>query len=260
MIISRRGFLKLSGAALISIALPEGTGAAAFRVPVLMYHHFEALSQEYETVAPVQFAAQMEWLYGEGYRAISVAELATLPVRDAGKVVLITADDGHTSFIDYAFYLLREYGFKATVTVTGRHAGSFVNEYHPRLSWDECRYLAQSGLVEIGCHTYDLHAQEDRASPEAALADFNGKLEDDLNRFQQLYRRELGKSADILAWPYGRYDRKSIEIARKAGFTYLLNSDGRYVERDSDRSEIPRLAVHGRMDLQSFRSMVERKS
>jgi peptidoglycan/xylan/chitin deacetylase (PgdA/CDA1 family) len=260
MIITRRGFLKLSGAALLAIALPEGSAAAAFRIPVLTYHHIGEPAREYETVAPAQFAAQMEWLYAEGYRAISVAGLATLPVRDGDKVVLITADDGHLSFLDHAFYLLREYGFHATVTVIGRYVGGFVHENRPRLSWDECRYLMQSGLVEIGCHSYNLHEREGLVSPAATLAGFNQKLEEDLGRFQQIYTREMGKSADILAWPYGIYDQQSIAIARKAGFKYLLNSDGRYVERENDRSEIPRLAVHNRMDLEKFRSMFERRA
>jgi len=260
MMITRRGFLKLSGAALLSIALPQEPAAAELRIPVLMYHHIGAPSQEYETVAPAQFAAQMEWLYGEGYRAISVAELETLSVRDPGKVVLITADDGHTSFLDHAFYLLRDYGFKATVTIIGRHVGGFVDENHPRLSWDECRYLMQSGLIEIGCHSYNLHEQLGRSSMAAAIAGFNEKLEEDLGLFQQVYKREMGKSADILAWPYGIYDQRSVAIAKKAGFKYLLSSDERYVERESDRSDIPRIAVHNKMDLEKFRSMVERKA
>ena len=176
------------------------------------------------------------------------------------KVVLITADDGHVSFLDHAFYLLREYGFKATMNIVGRSIGGYVNENHPRLSWDECRYLMQSGLVEIGCHTYDLHGQPGRSSTAAAIARFNEKLEEDLGLFQQVYKRELGKSADILAWPYGIYDQKSIAIARNAGFKYLLSSDERYVEHESDRSDIPRIVVHNKMDLEKFRGMIERKA
>jgi peptidoglycan/xylan/chitin deacetylase (PgdA/CDA1 family) len=149
-----------------------------------MYHDIGTASHEYETVAPAQFAAQMEWLYSAGYDAVSLAELGALFARNAGKVVIITVDDGHASFMDYAFYQLREYGFKATVSVVGKYVGGYTHENHPRLSWDECRYLRKSGLVEIGCHTYDLHDRQERSSPAASLDAFNEKLEQDLLRFQ----------------------------------------------------------------------------
>jgi peptidoglycan/xylan/chitin deacetylase (PgdA/CDA1 family) len=260
MIITRRTFLKLGSAAVISLTLPTRPYAAGLRVPVLMYHHVGAPSREYETVLPAQFAAQMEWLYAEGYRAISVAELGALSDRDAGKTVLITADDGHVSFLEHAFYLLREYGFKATVNVIARYVGGYVNEDHPRLSWDECRYLMRSGLVEIGCHSFNLHEWETYPTTAQAISAFNAKLERDLDRFQRIYKRELGKSVDILAWPFGIYDQKSLEIARKAGFKYFLNSDNRYVERESERVDIPRLIMSNAVDLAKFRRMIEGKS
>jgi len=254
MKVTRRGFLKLGGAALLSLALPDGAAVAVTRIPILMYHDLGTAAHERETVAPAQFAAQMEWLYAAGYSAVSVAELGALYARNAGKVVLITVDDGHVSFMDYAFYLLREYGFKATVNVVGGSVGGFVNENHPRLSWDECRYLMQSGLVEIGCHTYNLHDRDAHASPAASLAGFNEKLEQDLLRFQRVYARELGKNADILAWPYGLYDQKSVELAKKAGFKYLLSSEGRHVKYDADLSDMPRLTVDNTLDLAKFRN------
>jgi peptidoglycan/xylan/chitin deacetylase (PgdA/CDA1 family) len=220
-----------------------------------MYHDIGVPANAYETVAPVQLGVQMEWLYAEGYRAISLAELGALSLRDAGRVVLITADDGHASFMDFAFPLLREYGFHATVNIVGRYVGGFVNENHPRLSWDECRYLMRSKLVDIGCHTFDLHDGNLLASRADALAEFNRKLAQDLVVFQNVYERELGKSADILAWPYGFYDSDSLAIARRAGFNYLLNSEGRPIMNEHDRHDVPRVAVNNTMNLAGFRTL-----
>lgn len=257
MNITRRSFLKLSSAALMSLALPNGSPAAVSRIPVLMYHDIATPSNEIETVAAAQFAAQMEWLHAEGYRAVSVAELAALRAHNTGKVVLITADDGHVSFMDYAFYLLREYGFKATVNVIGRYVGGFSTSNHPCLSWDELRYLMQSGLVEVGCHTYDLHNRDERALPAVSLADFNSRLERDLLQFQRIYSEQLGKKAEILAWPYGMYSIESVRIAKKAGFNYLLNSDVRPVKYERDLTDIPRIPVKNSVSLAKFRGLFE---
>lgn len=246
----------MSSAAICSLAFPARSPAAAIRIPVLMYHDIAVPADEYETVAPVQLAVQMEWLYAEGYRAISLHELGALSFRDAGRVVLLTADDGHVSFMDFLFPLLREYRFHAAVNIVGRAVGGYVDENHPRLSWDECRYLMRSGLVEIGCHTYS-HDADLRAPRTDALAAFNRKLAEDLVMFQTLYERELGKRAEIIAWPYGFYDGDSIAIARRAGFRYFLNSEGRPAMHEQDRHDIPRLVVNNTMNLAGFRRMFE---
>lgn len=258
MNLTRRNFLKLSGAAVLSLTFPHRLAARGMDIPVLMYHNISDRFTEYET-APSLFAAQMEWLCGEGYRAVSLGELDSLSEADAKKAVVITFDDGYASFMDHAFYLLKEYGFKATVNAIGKYAGRFVNEGDPRLSWDECRYLIQSGLVDIGCHTYELHAWEGSSSPQSAISALNKKLKPDLARFSQIFKKETGRIPQVLAWPYGLYDRTSIAIARKAGFKYLLTSNRGYFAKNGDRFEIPRLSMSTAVDLPSFRALIEQR-
>ena len=55
--------------------------------------------------------------------------------------------------------------------------------------------------------------------------------------------QELGRPAAVLAWPYGRYDRTSIEIANQWGFRFLLTANRGYLGKDGDRSAIPPFAV-----------------
>ncbi len=257
MNLTRRQFLTFSGAAVLSLALPlRGRGEAA-GIPVLLYHDLSVHQQEEETVLPSAFASQMEWLYGMGYRAVSFDEIGALDAVSARRAVIITFDDGPASFIDHAFPLLAEYGFKSTVTIIGQKADGVKSSHDPSLSWDECRYLAASGLVDIGCHTYGLHAWRGWSSPERAAAAFNDKLGKDLAQFQDRCRRELGSPAKVLAWPYGKYDRRSIEIAKEEGFRYILTSNRGYFEKAGDRGEIPRWPVNHDNDLPAFRRHVE---
>ena len=78
MSLTRRAFLKLSGAVVASLPFTRYVAAAGVNVPVLMYHDISHQQREEETVSPALFAAQMEWLYGSGYRAISFDELRSL--------------------------------------------------------------------------------------------------------------------------------------------------------------------------------------
>lgn len=260
MSLTRRQFLTYSGVAVLSLALPARGQARAVRIPALLYHDLSIYEGEEETVIPSMFASQMEWLYGMGFRAISFDEIDSLDEDSARRSVLITFDDGPASFMDHAFPLLAEYGFKATVAIIGQKTAGVMSSHDPSLSWDECRFLVKSGIVEVGCHTNALHVWGRGPSPSLTLDAFNGRLGRDLAAFQDRCRRELDRSASVLAWPYGRYDRASIEIAKQAGFRYLLTSNRGYYEQGSDPGAIPRWPVNHDADLAAFRKYIERRT
>lgn len=80
------------------------TAATTVHVPILMYHHVGSLPPEADnvrrdlTVSPEAFEAQLRWLSGQGYEAVSLEQiyLATqgqllLPK----KPVVFTFDDGY---------------------------------------------------------------------------------------------------------------------------------------------------------------------
>ncbi len=257
MNLTRREFLKLGGVAVMSLSFTELATAGAVSVPVLMYHDIAHRISDPETVVPPAFAAQMEWLYGMGYHAISFSELGSLSDQSAKRAVIITFDDGYVSFLDHAGSLLAEYGFKCAINVIGNSIGGFVSGNDPRLSWDECRYLARTGLVEIGCHTYGLHSWYGSQRRQSAVTVFNTRLEQDLAVFQKVYTREMGHPAMILAWPYGMHDGTSIEIAKRAGFAFILNSEPGYLRLDGDQRDIPRLTIGHNSDFSSFRTQIE---
>lgn len=259
MSLTRREFLKISGAAVVLLSFTGRAIADVVQIPVLMYHELSHEISEEETVSPSLFAAQMEWLYSAGYHAISFSDINSLDAASAQRAVIITFDDGYASFMDYAFPLLKEYRFKATINIIGKHAGGFLTAGEPLLSWDECRYLMKSGLIELGSHTYGLHVWTGNSSWSKAMASFNEKLAQDLALFQKVYHKELGAYARVFAWPYGRFDRESVAIVKKAGFQYILSSEHRNFEKGGDVSNIPRLTISNKTTLPLFRELVERR-
>jgi peptidoglycan/xylan/chitin deacetylase (PgdA/CDA1 family) len=257
MTLTRREFLKWGSTAVVLLAVSERVTAGVVTIPVLMYHDVSYQTRELETVSPPDFAAQMEWLYSAGYRAVSFDQLPTLDEEIARRVVLITFDDGYASFMDIAGPLLREYGFHATINIVGKHVGGFVSGQDPRLSWDECRMLVTGGLVEIGCHSYGLHRWYGNIPRTGAIAALNERLAQDLMTFQEVYSKEMGRSATVLAWPYGMHDSRSIEIAKQAGFHYILSSESGYLFRGGNHDGIPRLTITKDTDLRQFREIIE---
>jgi peptidoglycan/xylan/chitin deacetylase (PgdA/CDA1 family) len=251
---TRRDFLQALAAATAMTFLPFRSiafpGASPGRpVPVLLYHEIDELKQdEYTMLAPV-FAAQMEWLYGNGYQAISLQDLGEGRIPE--KPVVITFDDGYASFLFYVLPLMEHYGFKTTLNIIGRYAGTYIGMNRPMISWDEYRYLAGIGLVSFGCHTNNLHTFAKGGVKNASQED----LYRDLMSFQETMLREVKMSSDILAWPYGLYNRRSMETAGKAGFKYLLTSNPGVYRVGQSLREIPRINVGGGIDLKAFKKI-----
>ena len=255
MDVTRREFLRLAGGAITASAfiVSPAVGGEVIRVPVLMYHDISNLFSDPYTVSPSMFAAQMEWLYNNGFRVISIRDIAKPPA--GGKLAVITFDDGYASFLDYAFPLLREYGFRATINVIGELVGKHIPEEsdsRPMLSWEEYRYLLKSGLVDIGCHTYALH----RFEHEGALGVSDDVLRQDLRMFLDTMKKETGAQTDILAWPYGFYGEQKTEVVKQEGFRYIQNSRQDVFDTSGNISEIPRKNISNRYNLAVLRAEV----
>jgi peptidoglycan/xylan/chitin deacetylase (PgdA/CDA1 family) len=251
MKVDRRQFVKIGGTLLLSALAPWEAFCLPGGVPVLVYHDIADRYGDPATITPALFSAQMEWLYANGYQAVSVRDI---PGREGdGKSVVLTFDDGYASYMDYAFPLFRDYGFRSTLNIIGSRVGRFLNVEgnRPLLSWDEYRYLLDSGRVELGCRTHELHDEGRRGATGVS----GKKLEEDLGRFREEFERETGGFTDILAWPFGQYDRERIEIAQKAGFRYFLTDrDEPSGATASNLLEIPRKSIGNRNDLVSFRA------
>lgn len=249
MKVTRRDFLRLSGMGILSTCIPGNALGGLRKIPVLMYHDIsDSFSDDY-TISPSLFAAQMEWLHGSGYRAISLRDVHSLEENE--KAVVITFDDGYASYMDYAFPLFREYGFHSLINVIGSRVGGVLHAggNRPTLSWDEYRYLLGHGLLDIGCHTHDLHSFAHRGALDVPAR----RLKEDLHAFLKTLQRETGASTDILAWPYGLFNEKGISTARNAGFRYILTSKDEIFAVSGDYSSIPRRTITNHFDLVSFR-------
>jgi peptidoglycan/xylan/chitin deacetylase (PgdA/CDA1 family) len=209
------------------------------------------------TISPSNFAIQMEWLYSHGYKAVSIREIDNFTGTNDDNAVVITFDDGYSSFIEYAYPRLKEYDFKSNINIIGRNVGTFINFYgnRPMLSWDEYRFLANSGLVDLGSHTNNLHPCGSN-SRSGALSVSDKELENDLLLFKDIVKKETGQITEILAWPCGIYNRKSTSIAKKAGFKYILTSNEGYFSKRDSLYEIPRLNINNKLDLISFQEYI----
>ena len=232
------------------------TSAPTLLVPILMYHE---IAQPPETnsrlaVSPDAFAAQLAYLYDEGFKTVTAAELSTVTA-DAGQLpdraVVLTFDDGYEDFHSRAMPLLERYGFTATVFVTTgwvQDAGPLPAGRRPgrMLSWSQLAEAADAG-IEVGAHSYH-HPQLDQL-PEKLLRE-------ELYRSKAQLEDKLGSSVTGLAYPFGYSNARVRQVARDAGHGYGCAVSNMIMSPTSDLLALPRLTVRRSTTMPAFQRVV----
>ena len=201
---------------------------SAYRLPVLMYHHFDSAAEISTIVTEERFREQMTALKGAGYTTVTLQQV--LDFVDQGtklpkKSVLITMDDGYDSNVTIAAPILEEMGFCATVFVIGSDAGTVFdihsgNPHYPtRFSYEEAIPWVEKGVLDLQSHTFDMHQlASDGFSgrdgilplPGESMTDYYAALHEDMVSFRSDCE-EHGYTAPIiaLAYPFGYYSEQS---------------------------------------------------
>lgn len=184
-------------------------------LPVLMYHHLVPDEQECNsmTVTEGRMDHDLQWLADHGYTTILPSDLLSgEPLPE--KPVLITFDDGYRSNYELLYPLLQKHQAKAAIAlIVGMQDNQWADQF---LRWEECREMADSGLVEFGSHTYLLHNMDERygaftrggingiqRKPEESDQEFQDRVLSDIQSSHDRMAEELGREVSFFAYPYG---------------------------------------------------------
>lgn len=145
----------------------------------------------------------LQWLKDHGYTSVLPSELANgTPLPE--KAVLITFDDGYADNYQLAYPILQEFQAKAVIALIAERIQDGVPGF---LTWDMCREMADSGLVEFGSHSYDSHREDPRGikrmSGESREA-YEARIFPDLEQSIQLIEDNVGQKVVYFAYPHGQ--------------------------------------------------------
>lgn len=189
---------------------------------VLCYH---AVSERWSaplSVKPDLLERQLSWLLDAGYVGATFREAVLDP--PARRTLAVTFDDAYRSVIALGLPVLNSLKIPGTVFaptsfigserpmswpgIAEWATGSYAGELIP-MSWDELGELADRGW-EIGSHTRT-HARLPAIEPGAAR--------EELERSRADCEARLGVACRSLAYPYGEYNARILQVVGGAGYT-----------------------------------------
>jgi peptidoglycan/xylan/chitin deacetylase (PgdA/CDA1 family) len=153
------------------------------------------------------------------------------------KVVSITFDDGYKSVYRQALPVLRKYQFPFTVFINTSLVGGrgFMN-------WDELRELAGEGNT-VANHTVS-HPHLVRQFDDESAAQWEERIKREMSAAEAVIRKQFGHSPQLLAYPYGEYNRRMQSLAKELELVAFAQHSGAFDE-SVDWQAIPRFAFGG---------------
>lgn len=245
---------------LFSTVVSYAAQPVKYKVPseitVIGYHEVidpaQALIPQY-AVSPENLDKQLNWLQSNGYHFVSINDI--LAAHDGKKplptkAVLLTFDDGYRSFYDNAYPILKNYKAPAVLALVGswlkpaeNQMVDFAGQKVARqkfFSWDQLHEMVNSGLVELGSHTYNLHdgiqgnpqgnmepavttRQYDPKTKKYENEDhYKARIYNDLKANNEMLRAHGFNTPRVMVWPYGSYNGIVVDIAAKLGMPITL--------------------------------------
>ncbi|MCW3096484.1 MAG: polysaccharide deacetylase family protein [Chthonomonadaceae bacterium] len=205
--------------------------AQSDRVPVIMYHDVIAKRGKgavWFDCTKAEFEEQMNWLEAQGAHVVSLDDLYKhLTAGDAlpENAVVLTFDDNYQGFYDNAYPILKKRNYPSAMFVHTNYVGDKKSD-HPKMDWETLKQLDAEKLVTIGSHTQS-HPDDMRKLPP-------DEQEKEMSGAKTILETHLGHPIPYLAYPNGRQDNVTKELARKCGYTMAFTIDNGPAEASPD--------------------------
>lgn len=212
-------------------------------LPVLMYHHIEENGNNDTIITPQTFKEHMNALEANGWNTVSLKDIEKYVYNGTElpkKPVLITFDDGYMSNYTYGYPILNKKGMKAAIFTVGSTFGKDTykdtkNKIIPHFGFEEAKEMVESGTIEIGSHTFDMHQAEQYEKKEARVSvlklegeteeDYIRLLREDYKKSAAITKEITGKDNFALAYPHGRWDILSQVILNEMGVKITFDTE-----------------------------------
>lgn len=229
-------------------------------IPIVTYHDITIDSSNGSMqITKERFEEDMLYLKNNNYTPILVQDFIDISkgiIMPPEKPIMITFDDGYLSNYELAFPILQETNMKAIISVIAKNIRDDIgNGFDVFMTWEQCREMYESGLVDIENHTYNLHNPETGGLivvdgvngigriPDEHRDDYHDRVNGDLVLCTNLIEENVGNKVKYFAHPYGYTEYLAFKIFKKMGIEVAVISDTGMANTSHNNLKLKRLGI-----------------
>ncbi len=210
-----------------------------------MYHRFEENKYPSTNVKMKNFLEHIKIIEENNISYINPKKFEDeLENNKFQRKILLTIDDGFSSFYKNAWPILKEKEIPFILFVSTREVGVF--NY---MTWDQIREISKEDFVEIGNHS---HTHE-------YLVDKNSELiKSDIEKSIAIFEKELGRNSNFFSYPFGEYSIEFKNIIKSFNFKYAFGQHSGVIDETKDFYELPRYPINEKYgEIERFKSLMK---
>ena len=202
-----------------------------FGIISIMYHRFEENKYPSTNIRIDDFLQHLKIIQNDNIHIIDPKNFEDELIKNKKKrKVLLTIDDGFSSFYKNAWPILKERKIPFILFVNTREVGSF--NY---MSWDEIKEINKENFVEIGNHSH---------SHEYLVDESEELIKADIKKSIDIFNEKLGKNSEFFSYPFGEYSISFKNIIKSLGFKYAFGQHSGVIDETKDYYELPRFPIN----------------
>jgi peptidoglycan/xylan/chitin deacetylase (PgdA/CDA1 family) len=210
-----------------------------------MYHRFEENKYPSTNIRINDFLEHINIIKKNNIKFINPKEFENELINNKmQRKILLTIDDGFSSFYKNAWPILKKDKIPFILFVSTREVGKF--NY---MTWDQIKELSKEDFVEIGNHS---HTHEYLVDEKSEL------IEDDIAKSVSIFKKELGKNSDFFSYPFGEYSIEFKNIIKSFNFKYAFGQHSGVMDETKDFYELPRYPINEKYgEIKRFNSLMK---
>ena len=132
----------------------------------------------------------------------------------------------------------------------------------PHFNWTELKEMVDSGVVEVGNHTFDMHKfdeeDDERDSvlkrEDETISLYKRRFKSDIKKLSRQIEKKCGVNEKVFCYPYGMYNKRSEKILEDMGYRITLTTEEgiNYIEEDSSLKKLKRINISMDTDMESM--------
>ncbi len=216
-----------------------------FGVISIMYHRFNEKKYPSTNIQLNIFKEQIKIIENSGIKFIHPKNFQNSLSNDKNnRKILLTIDDGLSSFYKNAWPILKEKKIPFILFVNTREVGAF--NY---MNWDQIIELHNFDFVEIGNHSH---------SHEYLVDENSDVIKKDIRKSIEIFENKLGKNSEFFSYPFGEYSIEFKKIIKDLGFKYAFGQHSGVIDETKDLLALPRFPINEKYgEINRFKTLMK---